>query len=271
MMASATSMSRLSAIEQLTGRRINAKLDLRVGFGDYLQCTVAMTDNSMTPRTEGAIAMLPSGSLTGSVRVFKLSTDKFVTRDQFRILPIPDGVINYLEHLAKRDGMRRGGIEDPAIHNQRWQEVDNGDNRLPLLPTMLAIGDKPATVLPDDHFPQEAGVEIADQVGAGVSAALPIDVARVGVHAPDAARVGVPTAEPEPDDVNPEELGHVTPLRRSQRLQKLGLGEMRIYVTMIAKSDAEEAITRRSIVAKQHYADEHFVFKISVKKALKEG
>ena len=39
--------------------------DLRVQFGDYAQATVSNTDNTMRSRTQGCIALLPTGNLTG--------------------------------------------------------------------------------------------------------------------------------------------------------------------------------------------------------------
>jgi hypothetical protein len=80
---SRTSTSNVSALEQFTGRKINAVTDLRVQFGDYLQATVPTPDNSMRSRTQGCIALLPTGNLTGRVKMFCLATDRTITRDQF--------------------------------------------------------------------------------------------------------------------------------------------------------------------------------------------
>lgn len=41
------------------GRRLNAAIDLRMDFGDYLPCTAAETDYSMWPRVEGTATLLP--------------------------------------------------------------------------------------------------------------------------------------------------------------------------------------------------------------------
>ena len=53
--------------ELFSGRKIDAKLDLRVGFGDYCECVDPYSDNTMRPRTQAAIALYPLGNLTGSV------------------------------------------------------------------------------------------------------------------------------------------------------------------------------------------------------------
>jgi len=69
--------------ERFLGRKIDYQRDLRVGFGDYVQTyTPNIIKNSMTSRTEGAIALLPLGNLAGSCKFFKLATKTVVTRDQ---------------------------------------------------------------------------------------------------------------------------------------------------------------------------------------------
>ena len=73
-------MLQVSPQEQFTGRRLNMATDLRFGFGDYVQATVANTDNTMKTRTEGCIALLSTGSSSGSVRMLHLATDRVVTR-----------------------------------------------------------------------------------------------------------------------------------------------------------------------------------------------
>ena len=89
-----------------SGRQTDGKLDFRVGFGDYVQCTVANTNNTMDARTEDCIAMVPTGSRAGSVKMMSLSTGKMVTRDQFRILPMPLSVINRLNEMALAEGKK---------------------------------------------------------------------------------------------------------------------------------------------------------------------
>ena len=105
---SRTATDATSSMEQFTGRKLDAKLDLRVNFGEYVQATVAETDNSMKARTQGCIACLPTGSLTGSVKMFCLGSKRIVTRDQFKVLPMPSYVIDYLTELATNEGITRG-------------------------------------------------------------------------------------------------------------------------------------------------------------------
>jgi hypothetical protein len=58
--------------EQFSGRKADAKRDFRCAFGNYVQCTVPETDNTLKARTEDAVVMLPTGNRTGSVRMLSL-------------------------------------------------------------------------------------------------------------------------------------------------------------------------------------------------------
>ena len=92
-----TSPDGASPNEQFAGRKLDAKLDLRIGFGDYVHATVPNTDSSLGVRAQGCIACVPTGNLTGSVKMYCLGTKRMVTRDQFRVVPMPN-------ELAKADG-----------------------------------------------------------------------------------------------------------------------------------------------------------------------
>lgn len=74
-------------------------------FGDYVQSVtpnILKKSDINVPRTEGCIALLPVGNVQGSVLFFKLSTGRVVTRDHFKVLPVPDEVIQYLNALAAK-------------------------------------------------------------------------------------------------------------------------------------------------------------------------
>ena len=60
--------------EAFIGRKLDGKRDFRCSFGDYAQCTVPNTDNTMKARTEDCVVMLPLGNRTGSVRMLSLGT-----------------------------------------------------------------------------------------------------------------------------------------------------------------------------------------------------
>ena len=90
--------------ELFTGLKVNYKCDLRVGFGDYCQVYKpnGRKNNVNEDRTEGAIALLPSGNLQGSVKFLSLSSLKIITRDKWTALPMPQEVIDYLNKLSDK-------------------------------------------------------------------------------------------------------------------------------------------------------------------------
>ena len=60
----------------------------------------------MTSRTEDCIVMLPTQNRTGSFKMLSLATGRIVTRDQFKILPMPQSVIMTLNAMALREGKK---------------------------------------------------------------------------------------------------------------------------------------------------------------------
>ena len=101
MVPSSASGDRTSPRERFLGRKLDYQRDLRVGFGDYVQTySPNIIKNSMTSRTEGAIALLPVGNLAGSCKFFKLATKQVVTQDQWIPLPMPDNVIANMNKFA---------------------------------------------------------------------------------------------------------------------------------------------------------------------------
>ena len=103
----------ISPRELFSGRRVDGNLDFRAAFGDYAVCTVAKTDNTMSPRTEDCIVMLPTHNRTGSFKMLSLTSGKIVTRDQFKILPMPQSVIQTLNAMAVREGKK---ITRTSVH-----------------------------------------------------------------------------------------------------------------------------------------------------------
>jgi hypothetical protein len=107
MMPKSTSVDRISPREEFTGRKINYKTDVRVSFGSYYQIPTAnlIKNDVRAPRTEGAIALLPSGDLQGSVYFYVPATGKVVRRiPPSESLPIPSEVCDFLDALPGRDG-----------------------------------------------------------------------------------------------------------------------------------------------------------------------
>ena len=117
---------RESPREMFTHRKLDYKRDLSVDFGDYLQAwTPNHKTNSMHSRTNGCIALMPTGNVQGTVRCFQLHNGAIVNRDNFTILPMPDHVVAHLNDLAARDkrpiqpdaAMALGNLENNVINN----------------------------------------------------------------------------------------------------------------------------------------------------------
>ena len=89
-----------------SGRQTDGKIDSRAGFGEYAQCTVPNTNNTMESRMEDCIVMLPTENRTGSVKMMSISAGKLITRDQFKILPMPYYIITRLDDMATAEGRK---------------------------------------------------------------------------------------------------------------------------------------------------------------------
>jgi len=139
------------------------KTDLRFGFGDNVQATVATTDNSLKTRTEGCIALLSTGNPTGSVLMLHLATNRVVTRDQFKVLPMPDLVVEYLTATARKEGDTRAAVDPGLVH---FPDTNS------LLPTQIAI-DGRADIMQPRISLDAAGVHDASTIH--LDELLPID------------------------------------------------------------------------------------------------
>lgn len=249
MVAGATSTSRLSPRELFTGMRTDASRDLRVGFGDYVQCTPPTTDNSMAPRKEGGIVLLPTGNLTGSVKVLKLSTWQVVIRDQITLLPMPDQVIDHLNSYATTDAMVRGGLGD---HDDGTPQADSRDIAAEVpLPAFMPIGAPAESMLPTDETPEP---------GAGVETTAAI------VPSPIAPATPIALPETPTPVINSPQVSGV---RRSLRQAGLTPDE-HDRVLVLLEQDKIRAEERDPAVRSEDLHDKHLAFKISVKTAMRE-
>ena len=123
--------------ELLTGVRGDANTELRIPFGAYVQANEPYMDNTMKPRTKGAIALLPTGNDQGSVKFLDLASLKIVTRDRWTEIPIPAEVIEYINSLSDGDGEGRarlpknprfeigGRVIEDDVDDDNSQETDD--------------------------------------------------------------------------------------------------------------------------------------------------
>jgi len=65
----------------------------------YVQ-TQEKHDNSMEPRTSGAIALRPSGNEQGVHYFLRLHTGKWILRNNRTVLPIPNDMVDAIHRLA---------------------------------------------------------------------------------------------------------------------------------------------------------------------------
>lgn len=129
------------ARELFTGRKVDYKKDIRIGFGEYCQVEAfPMPRNDATKsRTKGALSLDPRGNLQGSVRFFILGSEKkkvtVVTRDSWTKMVITNEVIDYINRV-KADSEENGNLEvvneedvvndDPVMEQAHVEEAARG-------------------------------------------------------------------------------------------------------------------------------------------------
>ena len=120
----------------LTGQKIDYNRHCRLGFGTYIQ-THEEHDNSMAPRTTGAIALRPTGNAEGGYYFMSLTTGRKLSRDRWTEMPMPNEVITQVESLAGDDG----GVDS---FNFFWGDhstnVDNPQTEDGFLPAPTGVG-----------------------------------------------------------------------------------------------------------------------------------
>jgi hypothetical protein len=101
--------------ERFTGVKTDAKTDARIAFGAYAQVYDPNISqiNSSQPRTQGALALLPTGNASGSVKFWVISSKQIVTRDKWTELPVPSEVIDAINADATRRGSSTADPSEP--------------------------------------------------------------------------------------------------------------------------------------------------------------
>jgi hypothetical protein len=142
--------------EAFFGTKFDFTRDCRVGFGDYVEATVpnsSVTKNTLKSRTESCIALLPFGN-QGTVKCLSLSSGSVVSRDQFKVLPTPEFVINHFDKLAERFGSKEKISE---LHFCLQDSLVTGDYQFP----------NEDTVENDEEFVGSAEFRVLDADNAG--------------------------------------------------------------------------------------------------------
>ncbi len=109
------SNSNLSPRELFTGQRTDFNKDLRIAFGDYVQALVPDPDNSIKERTNGCIALLPTGNKNGSVLFYSLVSGRVVTRDTWTEVPIPRSCYSTYDNSCFK-GQEETDFKRPNLH-----------------------------------------------------------------------------------------------------------------------------------------------------------
>ena len=111
---------------------------MRLAFEAYAQVPTD-GNNTMLPRTVGAVAMRPMGNAQGGARFFALDTGRIVTVKTWTTLPITKDVIDRVHRLArraraavdmgltKRKGPEAGEDDDVGGGYEKVYEVEDGD------------------------------------------------------------------------------------------------------------------------------------------------
>ena len=120
----------MSPRQRFTGCKPNYKKDLQLGFGDYVQAVIPANQsgarNALVERTEGAIALYPTGNL-GAWRFLLLKKRErggpspLVTRHHWVKLPLTIEVVERFEQLTEVE-------YSDDYHKQVIQQLDGNEN-----------------------------------------------------------------------------------------------------------------------------------------------
>jgi hypothetical protein len=157
MMPCRTRMNPISPHEALTGRKLDFKRDIPVGFGEYCQAVIPSNifkNDVNKQRTAACITLCPTSNLQGSVMMLQLKTLKVVARDHWQTMPMPDMAIEYLNQLHQQEKEKQpeltefqfrdhevegGEVEEPKIDFIATPTMDIYDREVPQLPEVFPV------------------------------------------------------------------------------------------------------------------------------------
>ena len=252
------------------GIRVDAARDLKYAFGDYVEA-IKTTSTKTASRTEACIAGIPTMNRAGSVTLYKLSTRQMVTRQHFKVRPIPDVIIQELNDIADEDNLPPS---DEYIGDHSWEfefEDDEAPAVAPIVPPRHqevaeagVMGAPPVAHVP--HVPQVGAPLVEDDMGemaVGENEA-PQQVQGAGDGAPPQIQQ-VPAVHP------PQQLQLPAPARRGRHGS--GGDSLRFIPGRALMSTVEmedRAAIRKEFLQRRHWHDKEYCFKISVRAALRD-
>ena len=117
----------LSPYTIMTGLTVNYSVHCRFVFGEYVQ-THEEHDNSMAPRTIGAIALGPAGNVQGGYEFMSLSTGRVIRRNTATKIPATDEVFAAVDRIARRQRMNVGITLTDMYGNQTTHDYEDNDS-----------------------------------------------------------------------------------------------------------------------------------------------
>ena len=125
--------SELSPRTIVTGQKLDFKRHCRFQFGQYVQ-THEEHNNSMSPRTVGALALCPTGNAQGSYYFMSLSTGRVLNRLRGTPLPMPDDVIDRVHRMARQQKADPGLLFGDRNMNPIYEELSDDEEDEDYLP-----------------------------------------------------------------------------------------------------------------------------------------
>ena len=113
----------------LTGLTMNYNRHCRLEFGEYIQ-THEEHDNSLNPRTIGALALRPIGNVQGGYFFLSLTTGKVINRMRWTRIPMPKEVIDQVERMAHQEHVGTTLLFEDQDHNEiiNLDDMDDDDS-----------------------------------------------------------------------------------------------------------------------------------------------
>ena len=153
----------------MSGLGIDHNKHCRIEYGAYAQVHEDH-DNTMAPRTTGAIALRPTGNNQGSYYFYHLNTGRLLNRSRWNELPMPNDVIDRVHKLSRKG---RQGLEflnrdgQPFVYPDNAEVSDSDDDDESYQPSLANTVPDDATddidiagVLDNDDLETENGVGI---------------------------------------------------------------------------------------------------------------
>ena len=112
----------------LMGQKVDYKRHCCFQFGEYTQ-THEEHNNSMNPRTAGALALWPVGNGQGSFYFLSISTGRILNRLHATVLPMPDDIIEKIHRMARQQKSNPGlSFADRNLHPDEGDYADDDDD-----------------------------------------------------------------------------------------------------------------------------------------------